>query len=67
MIFARKTPPGKEKSLMSSNPGQDVSLSESPSLVADDANGRTEIPTIDPKDITALTQAISGIAEGIIR
>jgi hypothetical protein len=67
MIFARKTPPGKEKSLMSSNPGQDVSLSENPSLVADDANGRSEIRTIDTKDITALALAISGIAEGIIR
>ena len=52
---------------MSSNPGQDVSLSENPSLVADDANGRSEIPTIDTKDITALALAISGIVEGIIR
>jgi hypothetical protein len=52
---------------MSSHSGPDVSLSESPSLVTDDANGRSEIPTIDPKDITALTLAIRGIAEGIIR
>jgi hypothetical protein len=52
---------------MSSHPGPDVSLSENPSLVSNDANGRSEIPTIDPKDITALTLAISGIAEGIIR
>ena len=52
---------------MSSPPGSDVSLSESPDLTADDSNGLAETPTIDPKDITALTLAISGIAEGIVR
>jgi hypothetical protein len=44
-----------------------MSLSESPDLTADDSNGRADNPTIDPKDITALTLAISGIAEGIVR
>jgi hypothetical protein len=67
MIFARKTPPDKEKSLMSSHSGPEVSLSESPDLIGDEANGLSENPTIDPKDITALTLAISGIAEGIVR
>jgi len=52
---------------MSSHHGPDMSLSESPDLTADDANGLSENPTIDPKDITALTLAISGIAEGIVR
>ena len=52
---------------MSSHPGPDMSLSESPDLIADDSNGRTDNPIIDPKDITALTLAISGIAEGIVR
>ena len=52
---------------MSSHSGQDMSLSESPDLITEDSNGLAENPTIDPKDITALTLAISGIAEGIVR
>jgi hypothetical protein len=52
---------------MSSHSGPDVTLSENPSIIADDADGLSEHPTIDPKDITALTLAISSIAEGIIR
>ena len=52
---------------MSSHSGPEMSLSESPDLIANEANGLSENPTIDPKDITALALAISGIAEGIVR
>lgn len=52
---------------MSSDPGHDASLSDSPDIIVADTNGLSEDFTIDEKDIKALTLAISGITEGIVR
>jgi hypothetical protein len=45
----------------------DTSLPESSEIIVADTNGLSEDLVIDPKDLKALTLAISGIVEGIVR
>ena len=52
---------------MSSDSSPDVSVTESPEIVVADTNGLHEDLGIDPKDMKALTLAISGIVEGTVR
>ena len=52
---------------MSPDTSSDVSLPESSEIIVADTHGLSEDLTIDPKDMKALTFAISGIVEGIVR
>src|SRR5437899_11881450 len=67
MIFAGKRPPGKEKNVMSPDPSPDVNPTESSEIIIADSNGLSEDLAIDPKDMKALTLAVSGIVEGMVR
>src|SRR5439155_24731075 len=67
MIFAGKRSPGKEKNLMSPDPSPDVTPTESSEIIIADSNGLSEDLAIDPKDMKALTLAVSGIVEGMVR
>src|SRR2546430_6388149 len=67
MIFAGKRSPGKEKNLMSPDTGPDVNPTESSEIIVADSNGLSEDLAIDSKDMKALTLAVSGIVEGIVR
>ena len=55
---------------MSSHPSRDISLSENSGPIAMDTDGLSDEPGIepkDPKDVEALTLAISEMIEGIVR
>ena len=52
---------------MSPDTSSDVSLPESSEIIVADTHGLSEDLAIDPKDMKALTFAISGIVEGIVR
>ena len=52
---------------MSPDTSPDVSLSESSEIIVADSNGLSEDLAIDPKDMKALSLAVSGIVEGIVR
>src|SRR5438552_18642042 len=67
MIFAGKRSPGKEKNRMSPDPSPDVNPTETSEIIIADSNGLSEDLAIDPKDMKALTLAITGIVEGMVR
>jgi len=52
---------------MSPDTSPDVSLTESSEIIVADTHGLSEDLAIDPKDMKALSLAISGIVEGIVR
>ena len=52
---------------MSPDSSSDVSLPESSEIIVADTHGLSEDLAIDPKDMKALTLAITGIVEGIVR
>ena len=52
---------------MSPDTSTDVSPNESSEIIVADSNGLSEDLAIDPKDMKALTLAVSGIVEGIVR
>ena len=52
---------------MSPDTGPDVNPTESSEIIVADSNGLSEDLAIDSKDMKALTLAVSGIVEGIVR
>ena len=52
---------------MSPDPSPDVNPTESSEIIIADSNGLSDDLAIDPKDMKALTLAVSGIVEGIVR
>ena len=52
---------------MSPDPSPDVNPTETSEIIIADSNGLSEDLAIDPKDMKALTLAVSGIVEGMVR